>query len=577
MTGGKVLVLGDDTRAFLAIVRSLGRQGISVHAAPANFRSPAIHSRYVAETHDLPPWMGDGALWLAKMESLLRVQRFDLVIPCTEVNLLPLQHHRTRLAPLACLAIPDDHSIAVLFDKHETRVLAERVGVPVAVGRLLRPDDTAEAVLKDVGAPVVVKPRHSYRLDSLASRGKAQAVRNPLQLSQLLDESDPAETLLERFFPGQGVGVSLLASHGRVLQAFQHQRVHELAGASFYRISAPLSPDLLRACEAIVAALPYTGIAMFEFKRNVDGDWILLEVNARPWGSMPLPLALGVDFPYRWFRLLTAGEETPAVIYRPGVYGRNLVPDLQASRAEVQARRAEPGARAWFVMRRASELARPLWGREVHDLLVRDDPRPALVELGEVAAAVAQRVGRLLPGMTAWQRRRARARVIAASRNTKKPLVLFVCQGNICRSPFAESLLRSRLDNSLITVGSAGMMPQPGRQTPSFGLQAASPYGIDLSSHRSTWLTRQTAEAASLLIVFDETIRTALFDRYPDLRTPVLLLGHLVGLGDITDPIGGGIDEFRRIYDMVAQSVAKLPLLLCKRNPVDKRESKSDS
>ena len=53
--------------------------------------------------------------------------------------------------------------------------------------------------------------------------------------------------------------------------------------------------------------MPYTGVAMFEFKRNDSGGWILLEVNARPWGSMPLPLSLGVDFPYRWYRLLTAG------------------------------------------------------------------------------------------------------------------------------------------------------------------------------------------------------------------------------------------------------------------------------
>ena len=161
-------------------------------------------------------------------------------------------------------------------------------------------------------------------------------------LAKMLREVDPDETLLEQFFPGQGIGVSLLASKGRVLQAFEHHRVRERAGASFYRISAPLTPELLQACEALVAAVPYTGLAMCEFKRNDSGGWILLEVNARPWGSMPLPLSLGVDFPYRWYRLLTAAEETPAVKYRAGVYGRNLLPDLYSSMAEAAGLRLGP-------------------------------------------------------------------------------------------------------------------------------------------------------------------------------------------------------------------------------------------
>jgi predicted ATP-grasp superfamily ATP-dependent carboligase len=350
VTGGKVLVLGDDTRSFLAIVRSLGRQGITVHAAPANFRSPALRSRYIAAIHDLPPWMGDGARWLAAIEALLRATRFDLVIPCDETAMLPLQRHRAQLAPLARLAIADDREIAVLFDKHETRELARQAGVPVAAGRLLRPNDTAEGLIAELGTPVVLKPRKSYSLKTLAARGKVQVAGEIGKLQRLMSQSHPQETVVEQFFPGQGLGVSVLASRGRILQAFEHHRVHETAGASYYRVSAPLTPDLAHACEAIMAALSYSGLAMFEFKRNLKGDWVLLEVNARPWGSMPLPVALGVDFPYRWYRLLTAGEETPPVSYRSGVYGRNLLRDLQASRAEAEARQLGRVATARFAM-----------------------------------------------------------------------------------------------------------------------------------------------------------------------------------------------------------------------------------
>ncbi|PPQ34554.1 carboxylate--amine ligase, partial [Rhodopila globiformis] len=397
MTAGKALVLGDDTRSFLATVRSLGRQGIAVHAAPDNFRSPALASRYITAVHELPPWMGDGADWLRAMETLLAAERFDLVIPCNETALLPLQRHRYRLAPLARLAIPDDHAIAALFDKHATRALAQQVGVPVAAGRLARPDDTAGSVAAEFGLPLVVKPRRSYALETLASRGKAQVVRDAAELARVLREVDPAETLLEQVFPGQGLGVSLLASQGRVLQAFEHHRVRELAGASYYRVSAPLTPALLRGCDAIVAALRYTGVAMFEFKCNAQGGWILLEVNARPWGSLPLPVALGVDFPYRWYRLLVAGEATPAVNYPVGIYGRNLLPDLTASRKEAAALRLGRMAKARFMAGRGLELLRGVTGRERHDVLVRDDPGPGLAELRALGGDVWQRLARALP------------------------------------------------------------------------------------------------------------------------------------------------------------------------------------
>jgi len=561
MTGGKVLVLGDDTRSFLAIVRSLGRRGITVHVAPSNFRSPALRSRYVTAIHDLPPWMEDGAEWLVAIETLLRSARFDLVIPCTEVTLLPLQRHRERLSALTGLAIPDDQAIAVLFDKYETRNLAGRVGVPVAIGRLLRAEDTAEKILTEFSLPVVVKPRHSYSLHTLASRGKAQVVADPLRLARILTQWEPQAALLEGFFPGQGVGISLLANRGRVLQAFQHHRVHELDGASFYRVSAPLTPDLAQACEGIVAAIAYTGLAMFEFRRNNAGEWILLEINARPWGSMPLPLALGVDFPYRWYRLLTKGEETQPVAYRSGVYGRNLLPDLRASIAEAQARLSK-FAKASFVIQRLAELFRPFSGKEVHDLLVRDDPWPGLVELGEIFLAAGQRLGRRLPGEIAWQRRRARARVRAAKNGTDRMVVLFVCQGNICRSPFAAALLRARMGNSPIVIQSAGVMPQQGRQTPDLGQEAAITHGVDLSAHRSTWLTRQTAETASLLVLFDETNRAALFDRYPDIETAVVHLGQLAALGDITDPIGGRLADFQHVFDQISKGIEELASLL---------------
>ncbi|GAC1341034.1 MAG: hypothetical protein NVSMB18_12280 [Acetobacteraceae bacterium] len=559
--------MGDDTRGFLATVRSLGRQGLEVHAAPSDFRAPALASRYIRAVHDVPPWMEGGAAWLACMQSLLREGGFALVIPCDERNLLPLQRHRAELEPLARLAIPDDTGVEVLFDKHATRELAVRMGVAVAPGRLLRAEDRAAAVLAEFGAPVVVKPRRSYTLDGLASRGRVHVLDDAAKLERVLAEADAESTILEGYFEGSGLGVSILASRGRLLQAFQHHRVHERSGSSFYRVSAALDPALVRACAALAEGVGYTGVAMCEFKRSAAGEWVLLEVNARPWGSLPLPVALGVDFPFRWYRLLVDGVETPAVGYRAGVFGRNVMPDLVASVAEAQARGLSPARFGLFMAGRLLEMRRVLTGAEVQDVLVRDDLGPARAEIGRALRGATRRVRQRLPGAARRVRAEAEATVrtaaAAAVADARPVRVLFVCQGNICRSPYAEASLRQAMPSAaVVEVGSAGMMPRPGRSTPALGTAAAGAVGVDLGGHRSAWMTRAVAEAASLIVVFDEVNVAAVADRYPGLATPVIKLGDLSGAGNIADPVDGDRGVFDRAYTEIGRGVEALARLL---------------
>jgi hypothetical protein len=65
-----------------------------------------------------------------------------------------------------------------------------------------------------------------------------------------------------------------------------------------------------------------------------------------------------------------------------------------------------------------------------------------------------------------------------------------------------------------------------------------------------------------LLIVFDEITRSALLDRYPDLKVPIILLGDLAGLGDLIDPVEGGPAEFTLVYDQICKAIGELEPLL---------------
>lgn len=75
-----------------------------------------------------------------------------------------------------------------------------------------------------------------------------------------------------------------------------------------------------------------------------------------------------------------------------------------------------------------------------------------------------------------------------------------VCTGNICRSPFAESSLRRRLDAWGVFVTSAGTEAADGRRVPDDALAVATDHGLDLSHHRSRPLTEAAITRSNLVL-----------------------------------------------------------------------------
>ena len=75
---GKVLVLRNDNRCFLAVIRSLGRQKLCVHVGWFPSDCAAVQSKYVAKAHDIPPYSADDDSWKDTLISILRQEEFDL-------------------------------------------------------------------------------------------------------------------------------------------------------------------------------------------------------------------------------------------------------------------------------------------------------------------------------------------------------------------------------------------------------------------------------------------------------------------------------------------------------------------
>lgn len=330
----RVLLLGDDIGVFLAVARSLGRRGVEVHLAPANDDDVRIASRYISAVHMPPPYRLGPAAWVDEIRRLADEHGFSLVIPCSDDGLQLLQEHRAALGPERLL-LPNEQAFQTFTDKNRTRALAERIGVNVARGR--RAGRDAEALAADLGLPLVLKPLSSYRPGDAETKRKAEVVRSlPVLRDRLARGRD--EWLAEAFAPGVGIGVSVLARGGEILLAVQHRRLRTLSetGGGSVRVTEATDPRLLADVRKLAAEVALSGPAMFEFRqdRRPDGGHVLIEVNARFWGSLPLALAAGADFPAAAFDLHRGGE-VPAAHPREGVRKTNLSGEMDRISGEL--------------------------------------------------------------------------------------------------------------------------------------------------------------------------------------------------------------------------------------------------
>ena len=85
--------------------------------------------------------------------------------------------------------------------------------------------------------------------------------------------------------------------------------------------------------------------------------------------------------------------------------------------------------------------------------------------------------------------------------------IMFVCTGNICRSPMGELLLTHYLEGTTVRVSSAGTYGLPMHQIDPSSARMMASVGIESSGFRSRRLTSQMAADADLILCFEKSQR----------------------------------------------------------------------
>jgi len=556
---GTVLVLDADQPAALAVLRSLARRGLRVEVASTDSGAIGRRSRHASACWCHPDPLADADAFVQWLQAHLAAHHYALVIPLTERTVVPLSQQRDRFAP-GLIAVADADALAQVIDKQRTVALAATLDIPVPLAEPVQ--DAAQAVqaARRLGYPVVVKPARS--VGNQGGQRVQLSVSYAFNDRELVAQVESAlrfgPVLLQEYFAGDGVGIELIADRGEVKYTFQHRRLHEVpltGGGSSLRISEVPHPDLVDAASKLMRALRWHGVAMVEFKRNpASGAFRLMEINGRFWGSLPLAVAAGADFPAMLHALMTTGAVGSWPAARAGIVGRQLARDLDW--LEHVVRRNAPARLVQLPSHREVLRDSLLVFSRQHRFDVQNwrDPWPGLVDLARIVSGQWQRLAGKLAQRHRSRQERQRAAALRQhwAAAPTPPRVLFLCYGNINRSALAQAHAQAQLP-APSRFQSAGFHAPQGRPADPVMVDVARGLGLDLGGWQSRTLSAEMVQGADLILAMEITHLDRLLRDHPEARARACLLDGTAPAAEIPDPYG----QARPVYDQVARRVCQ--------------------
>lgn len=151
----------------------------------------------------------------------------------------------------------------------------------------------------------------------------------------------------------------------------------------------------------------------------------------------------------------------------------------------------------------------------------------------------------------------------ACGKGTDLKTILFVCSGNTCRSPLAEGLAKKILSDhkgKIAHISSAGTSAVDGFPASSLAVEIAKANSVDISGHKARLLNAAMIREADLIVAMASRHRDAVGSIDPSALDHTFLITDFCDDedGDILDPIGLGLELYKKTFRLIEKCIVQL-------------------
>lgn len=368
----------------LGVARNLGRNGVRVYCV-AEQKSEIAYSRYCRRFFDVPQIEKSKDVLRAFLSSIKRELPYPAVLfPCSDlfcISLSQLEDEPTGELNDQYVTFGGPEAVGTLVNKNKFYRSLDKYGIPHPTTYFPETFQDTENISKQVEYPIYLRPSISqifgerFQKKGFVARSQAELIRY-----YNLASRNGFEVTIQEIIPGPAtnlVGINGYFNKMRDPQAFfAYRRLREYPqrfGNNSLIESIPISDVLClkETVENYLKKLRYHGIFEAEFKKDQrDGNFKLLEINARSWWQNSFPTKCGINLILMAY-LDAIGKKTDYVdTYRTGVKWLFFINDLFSSMEMLHERQIS--VREWLSSFRKTED---------YAYLSADDPLPLIASL----------------------------------------------------------------------------------------------------------------------------------------------------------------------------------------------------
>ncbi len=304
-----ILILDGEQRSALAVTRSLGKAGLKVYVGTCEASSLAGKSKYcLKELRYTSPYTNQ-LQFINDIKSLTKELEIKNVLPITDISISTILLHEHLFDDSTSILCNERDKYEKASDKSYLVKLAKELDIPVPASKFYNSSKDWKDNEDLLQFPLVLKPSTSIiRTEKEVKQVSVKIVHNKEEFKKIITTNDAFSLpfMIQEKIVGDGLGIFALFENGHPKAIFSHKRLREKppwGGVSVLCESTTPDPDAKKFAIKLLSKLEWNGVAMVEFKRDNRTQLpLLMEINARFWGSLQLSIDAGIDFPYLFYR-----------------------------------------------------------------------------------------------------------------------------------------------------------------------------------------------------------------------------------------------------------------------------------